>query len=330
VGLTYFGIGLKCARFFRQLAYWSASEDFTSFHPISTSEGLSVKFYSSLLILAVSMLLSTHLAFADTSHCTVITSLPNTISSPGVYCLTQDLTYTQGSGAAVTIAADGVTLDLNGHALRYTDTPGPGSSSIVGVSVSGHYYFSIIDGTIAGFFGGISVGSAQSKHARGGLIADLKIQRNTEGGIFAQCDGCVIRDNMITDTTIPASYPPLSGNPYALQVFGNGNLVTGNRVYNTNPQAHTSAYAIYIDAQNSTVSNNYVANDQIDITSAIYGIWVADGNNLVTANQVQNMANCFWFVGTSAKYRDNLTANCIEDFGGGTGGVLGFDMGGNN
>jgi len=289
-----------------------------------------VKIHSLLFLFCAALLLSTRPAAADTTHCTAITSLPNTISNPGVYCLTQDLVYGSNSGAAITIAADGVTLDLNGHAVRFEGTPSVADATLAGIYVGGHYYFSIIDGTVAGFLIGVTVNSSSSKHSRGGLVAELRIQRSAQVGLYLDCDGCTVRDNMIVDTKIPSSWSPSNGDPYGLWAFGNGNLITGNRVYNTIPFTHTGAYAIEIDAQNSTVSNNYAANDQIDTTSAIYGIRVADGNNLVTGNQVQNMVNCFWFVGTSAKYRDNLTANCVEDFGGGTGGVFGADLGGNN
>ena len=289
-----------------------------------------MKIHPLLFLFCIGLLLSMRPAAADTTHCTAITSLPNTISNPGVYCLTQDLVYGQNFGSAITIAADGVTLDLNGHAVRFEGTPNVADATLTGIYVGGHYYVSIIDGTVAGFLSGVTVNSSSSKRSRGGLVAQLRIQRSAQVGLYLDCDGCTVRDNMIVDTQIPSSWSPSSSQPYGLWAFGNGNLITGNRVYNTNPLTHTVAHAIEIDAQNSTVSNNYVDNDQMDTTSAIYGIRVSDGNNLVTGNQVQNMVFCFWFVGTSAKYRDNLTATCGEDFGGGTGGVFGADLGGNN
>jgi hypothetical protein len=66
-------------------------------------------------------------AAAETTICTQITSVPWTISTPGVYCLNSDLNFAQSSGVAITIKASNVTLDLNRHVL---------SNSYVGICSS--------------------------------------------------------------------------------------------------------------------------------------------------------------------------------------------------
>ena len=55
---------------------------------------------------------------------TKITSVPYTISSPGLYCLAKNLAYSPTTGNAITIEADNVTLDLMGFTLS-----GPGKTS---------------------------------------------------------------------------------------------------------------------------------------------------------------------------------------------------------
>ncbi len=62
---------------------------------------------------------------------TPISSLPFTITAPGSYYLTGNITV--ASGDAITIAADNVTLDLNGFALISTSDPPSGN----GVQVTG-------------------------------------------------------------------------------------------------------------------------------------------------------------------------------------------------
>jgi hypothetical protein len=52
---------------------------------------------------------------------TPISSAPFTISQPGSYYLTTNLTVS--SGSAITIATSGVTLDLNGYTIRSTANP---------------------------------------------------------------------------------------------------------------------------------------------------------------------------------------------------------------
>ena len=49
-----------------------------------------------------------------------ITSLPVSISTPGTWCLKQDLATSLASGNAVTILANDVTLDCNGFKIDGT------------------------------------------------------------------------------------------------------------------------------------------------------------------------------------------------------------------
>lgn len=57
------------------------------------------------------------------SHCDktrVISRVPVTISRSGKYCVNRDLTYT-GTGAAITVVADNVTINFANHSLFLTD-----------------------------------------------------------------------------------------------------------------------------------------------------------------------------------------------------------------
>jgi hypothetical protein len=55
-----------------------------------------------------------HTVRAETLNCTSITSLPATINTQGVFCLTGNLGTNISSGNAIYITANNVTLDLNG------------------------------------------------------------------------------------------------------------------------------------------------------------------------------------------------------------------------
>src|SRR5688572_31641049 len=63
-------------------------------------------------------------AWAETNVCTVISSLPAVISTPGSYCLEQDLSLPavtgDEKGIYIHLASD-VTLDCNGHAITGTE-----------------------------------------------------------------------------------------------------------------------------------------------------------------------------------------------------------------
>ena len=52
-----------------------------------------------------------------------ITTVPTTLSAPGTYFLGRDFATTLTGGPATFIAADDVTVDLNGHTLRTAAGP---------------------------------------------------------------------------------------------------------------------------------------------------------------------------------------------------------------
>jgi hypothetical protein len=60
---------------------------------------------------------------------TPISSAPFTITEPGSYYLTTNLTVS--SGNAITIATNGVTLDLNGYTIRCTANPASGTAILI-------------------------------------------------------------------------------------------------------------------------------------------------------------------------------------------------------
>ena len=87
---------------------------------------------------------------------TAITSAPYTISSSGSYYLTTNITVS--SGSAITIATNGVTLDLNGFTITGT---GSANTGILLASAVGNTDITILNGHITGglfqtFVNGIS------------------------------------------------------------------------------------------------------------------------------------------------------------------------------
>jgi hypothetical protein len=77
---------------------------------------------------------------------TAISTVPFTISTPGNYYLASNLTFTGFSGAAITIAASEVTLDLNGKTLSTS-----GTFPTIGIFVANQVDVTIKEGDIDGF-----------------------------------------------------------------------------------------------------------------------------------------------------------------------------------
>lgn len=75
----------------------------------------------------------------------LIVSAPFTITAPGSYFLGSNLTVSAGN--AITIAASGVTLDLNGFTIQSTASPAGGTGILIG---SGQRNLAIFNGHIQG------------------------------------------------------------------------------------------------------------------------------------------------------------------------------------
>ena len=96
-----------------------------------------------LLPLASSQAFETSVAVGATA----ITSLPFTITASGNYYLPANLTFAAPGGAAITVAASQVVLDLNGRTLA----SGAGSAFNIGVYVFNQVDVTIQNGDIDGF-----------------------------------------------------------------------------------------------------------------------------------------------------------------------------------
>ena len=80
---------------------------------------------------------------------TQISSVPYTISSPGLYCLAGNLSYTPTTGAAITVNASDVTLDLMGFCLT---GPGKAFANNLGITIlTGASNVEIRNGSILNF-----------------------------------------------------------------------------------------------------------------------------------------------------------------------------------
>jgi hypothetical protein len=83
---------------------------------------------------------------------TKITSLPHTISTPGYYYLTGNLSH--GGSTGIVINTDNVTLDLMGFALAYTGTSSDYSYNY-GIWMDGRKNVEVRNGTLLGWDVGV-------------------------------------------------------------------------------------------------------------------------------------------------------------------------------
>ena len=208
----------------------------------------------SAALLALASLLPYSSAQAAESYdaCTgTITALPYTISTPGTWCVKQNLARSATSGAAVTINTNNVTIDCNGFMLD-------GSAAGVGTSARGIYAtgrsgITVRNCAVRGFTHGVALYGTGGGH----LVERVRATGNTYTGLWVEGDGSVVRDNQVTltggSTTTPHAYgiytryitdiidntvsgvaatSGQAGNAIGIYTYGNvGGTLIGNRVH---------------------------------------------------------------------------------------------------
>jgi hypothetical protein len=265
-----------------------------------------------LLALAVVATAVASPATAETTQCTAINQLPYTITSPGTYCLTGDLTTSIATGNAISVNTNSVTVDLNGH--RLAGTGGAGSQAN-GISATNRKYVFVKNGTIRGFYRGVSF---QGTDTTANTVEDITADRNWQAGVALECTGCTVRRNVVVNTGGTTIF---GANSSGLGIFvygGSGNVVKDNTITEVTRLGSSFSFGIYIAASNSVAENNRVA-------SAIAGVAGVGQYILLSDNYVTNSTYAIYAVGgDDVKYRNTFTSGVTTLASGG------IDAGGNH
>jgi hypothetical protein len=261
-------------------------------------------------------------ASAENYHtCTgYITAVPTTISLPGVYCMTGNLSSSVNN-TFVTINAFNVTIDCNGHQM---DASGAGlGNTSTGVYANQRYGTQVRNCVFRGFKSAIWLIGATSK---GSVVEDNVVDASTYIGIIMNGDNSVVRRNMVTNTGGSTLY----ATPYGIYAYNSVDVID-NTVAGVYARAGGggSAYGIYTNTNlPATVSGNHVRNLTKDGAGTTYGIYIyGTGRQSVRENDIFGNGT----VGSSGLYcstisthvQDNrifgfaygITGGCVQDSG---------------
>lgn len=218
----------------------------------------------------------------------VITSLPATISTQGVWCLKKNLVHSASTGAAITIAANNVTVDCNHFVVDAT----PGAAEATGIAGN------ILNATIhncgiRGFQTGIDLLGG------GHLVENNYLDRNRKEGIramgannrvvgnrvfnmlgasgeFDTTYGIVASGDVI-DNTVSGVFSGGGSWVYGINAIGGGAEISGNTVRGIMLASGKSARAIFPRSRGMKMRNNHVisahSNTQQTGTVAGHGVW---------------------------------------------------------
>jgi hypothetical protein len=252
-------------------------------------------------------------AFGETVTCTRIKTLPATITTPGIYCLKGKLKTSITSGAAITIAANDVTVDLNGWRLV---GQAAGTGTLASGISSDRHRVTVKNGTIVGFHVGVYL------TGRGVLVEDLLLDHNRRIGILVEGPRALVRRNRVVDTggsTATANAPA-----YAIVTAGSGSLIDGNMISNLTAVGTGWEYGIRIDHSDwVTVRDNMVSDDAKPVGGSSWGIDAGSGSFSVAivSNTAANLTGGIRFhPAASGTYSQNVAVGCDTAYIGGTAG----------
>ncbi|HEV8632453.1 MAG TPA: hypothetical protein VGV61_19220, partial [Thermoanaerobaculia bacterium] len=189
-------------------------------------------------------------ARAEAVRCTDVNGLPagpygsRRIPAPGHYCLTADLSYTGPTGIAILIAADDVTLDLNG----FTVDGGFGMS----VGIACNDGATIRNGTVSRFQRAIDCNAFPV------VVEDMNLDYNETG---IRINFGIIRRNRVVNT----GWAHLAGSHrYGIQVVDGGSIVIDNDIVTVNHCvcAEGESTGILMGGR-GTLDGAYVVNNRI-------------------------------------------------------------------
>jgi parallel beta-helix repeat protein len=256
-----------------------------------------------------------------------ISAAPYTITNPGSYYLTTNLTGISGA-SGITVASDNVTLDLNGFALVGV----PGSRHGIFVFTNAIYLnLAVRNGTVRGWDGnGVEAFDGENVilerlivsdtggigiDAFGSVIRDCQVDSSGDTGIAAnvsEISHCVVEncgfdgidafDSRVRDCVVAFNQYGIYAAPgkvsdclietnanSGIYVDSSGCQITGNTCLGNNFSVSTSDAGIYLNASNDRVEDNHIAG------SGFAGVQVASGaptRNLIIKNSVSgNGAN---------------------------------------
>lgn len=151
-----------------------------------------------IFALAAAAWLTAAPARADTANCIEIVSVPVEITVQGVHCLKTNIQANLADGPAILVAANNVTIDLNGFKLG--NLAAGNQTAAVGIATLERKNVIIQNGSIRGFAIGIMLLGDPYGPSFGHRIERMSLDNNLFTGIFAIGGGIVIRDNQIANT----------------------------------------------------------------------------------------------------------------------------------
>ena len=208
---------------------------------------------------------------------TPITTCNYTITTPGRYVVTTDLTCVNQFDFGIVIEASNVNLTLNGHTINGQSPANSGifvdecpASGITDVRIAG-------PGTITGFIYGVGLGEGCQGGVHDSTVSGLTITDNFEGVILqgGNFTGNVITGNTITDNGDTGIY---FAGILAPDYDTTGNMISNNTVTDNNIGIVLNTVTGSTVRANNATGNSY--RDLWDLNPCGSNVWKGNTFNI--------------------------------------------------
>ena len=207
-------------------------------------------------------------------NCTgTIASLPATITTPGTWCVKQDLSTAITTGNAITIANNNVTVDCND--FKVDGLAAGASTAAVGIFAGNRLNAIVRNCNVRGFSQGIRMLGTGGGH----VVEDNRLDSNTFIGILVQGDGSVVRRNQVLDTGNSTTSTVAYGISTTYSVDILNNLVAGV-VARTGGAGSVFGISTSADASGS-INGNRIRDLLKDGIGRAYGIYNGNSGRIV-------------------------------------------------
>ncbi len=251
------------------------------------------------------------------SSCVAIASLPITLNAPGQYCLTGSLSSNALSGAAISVSAADVAIDLGGNMI---DGSAAGATSTAAAIFYNSQLrgFRLSNGTIRGFASATNAASFAS-NPNAVVIENLRVESSRGNALIVVGDHSVLRRVVIDGVT------PLGAATSATGIVGVGNRMRflNNDISGIAEIVGGVGHGISCTGCTGAIYENNRISGGIG-AGTFRGLFVG-ASSVVRRNAINNADEGVRFFGTGSKYQDNLTTQVTTAFVG-----TATDAGGNN
>lgn len=248
-------------------------------------------------------------AKAETLTCTVISSVPFTISTPGTYCLINNLSTSQNGGGAILINASNVKLDCNGRTITNKNS----GNSDVGIASMGRNAVSVENCGVDGFEEGIHFDVKSNMVS----IRNNSIRNARTYGIIAWGNSIEIVGNSVIDT----KYVSASRNynqaivvsAYSPGVLSRDVVIRGNRVLGLSGTAQMQAIRVEYSTA-PVIEGNHVGRLLPTSTGYGFAIFTSSASRAVIKDNILTGSPSYPLSGIQSDSTAICTGNIINGY----------------